>query len=121
MWSTTTVEGFHGTTLAAAQSIERDGFKLSEKRWDWLGDGVYFFQDGPYRARALEWAVAVMEGRRSVGEIAQKRAGFGPWEARQEQKPTCSVVLQGPTRLLVAFRATWWYVLGWRGTHNGNS
>jgi hypothetical protein len=68
MQSVLVVEGFHGTTLAAAQSILHDGFKLSEKRWDWLGDGVYFFQDGPYRARewALEWAVARYGGEAAV-------------------------------------------------------
>ena len=31
-----------------------EGFKLSRNRYDWLGDGVYFFQDAPQRAR--DWA-----------------------------------------------------------------
>jgi hypothetical protein len=49
-------------------------------------------------------------GGKSVGGIAQTRVGFGPWEAHEEQKPTYPIVLQGPARLVVAFRAAWWYV-----------
>ena len=37
-----------------ADIIERDGFQLSRNAYDWLGDGVYFFQDGPLRA--WQWA-----------------------------------------------------------------
>jgi hypothetical protein len=68
MWSTTSIEGFHGTTLVAAESIVRNGFKHSEKDYDWLGDGVYFWQDGPYRARewALKWAVRHYGGEAAV-------------------------------------------------------
>lgn len=46
--------GFHGTNLTAAQLIVRDGFKESENYYDWLGRGVYFWQEG--RARATTWA-----------------------------------------------------------------
>ena len=49
------VVGFHGTTRIAADLILADDFILSENPYDWLGDGVYFFQDAPLRA--LEWAV----------------------------------------------------------------
>src|SRR5438046_8247688 len=48
------VNGYHGTTSDAAVSILRDGFRISRNEYDWLGDGVYFFQDAPARAR--EWA-----------------------------------------------------------------
>ena len=37
-----------------AQVVLRDGFRISRNAYDWLGDGVYFFQDAPNRAR--EWA-----------------------------------------------------------------
>ena len=37
-----------------ADTIEREGFKLSRNDYDWLGDGVYFFQDG--LLRAWQWA-----------------------------------------------------------------
>lgn len=35
-------------------SILGTGFRYSRNEYDWLGDGVYFFQDAPLRAR--EWA-----------------------------------------------------------------
>ena len=46
--------GYHGTSIAVAQVVLRDGFRISRNAYDWLGDGVYFFQDAPHRAR--EWA-----------------------------------------------------------------
>lgn len=46
---------YHGTTAEAAEAILREGFKTSENTYDWLGDGIYFFQGPPERAR--EWAV----------------------------------------------------------------
>ena len=48
------VRGYHGTNIEAATSILTEGFKLSRNQYDWLGDGVYFFQDTP--ARAWDWA-----------------------------------------------------------------
>jgi hypothetical protein len=46
--------GFHGTSAAAAEVILQEGFTLSRNDYDWLGDGIYFFQDAPERAR--QWA-----------------------------------------------------------------
>jgi len=43
--------GYHGTSQAVAQVILRDGFVVSRNVYEWLGDGVYFFQDSPNRAR----------------------------------------------------------------------
>ncbi len=51
------VTGFHGTSAAAASEILKEGFFVSHNDYDWLGTGVYFFQDAPIRAQA--WA----EGR----------------------------------------------------------
>ena len=48
------VTGYHGTGIQAANAVIRDGFLLSQNSYDWLGDGVYFFQDAPNRA--WEWA-----------------------------------------------------------------
>jgi len=48
------LDGFHGTSWSAAPLAIRDGFRPSRNEYDWLGDGVYFFQDAP--ARAWEWA-----------------------------------------------------------------
>lgn len=46
--------GYHGTSRQAALVVLRDGFRISRNAYDWLGDGIYFFQDAPNRAR--EWA-----------------------------------------------------------------
>lgn len=46
--------GFHGTSTERSRSILADGFWQSSSQPDWLGDGIYFWQDAPARAR--EWA-----------------------------------------------------------------
>ena len=46
--------GDHGTSRAVAEIVLRDSFVISRNVYDWLGDGVYFFQDAPNRA--WEWA-----------------------------------------------------------------
>ncbi|MGB5637309.1 MAG: hypothetical protein WBM44_25005 [Waterburya sp.] len=48
------VYGYHGTSLSAAQKIIEQGFNFSINDYDWLGTGVYFFQDAPLRASS--WA-----------------------------------------------------------------
>ncbi len=48
------VLGYHGTSEEAAKRILSEGFRISRNEYDWLGDGVYFFQDAPYRS--WEWA-----------------------------------------------------------------
>lgn len=49
-----TARGFHGTTELAGRRILEDGFSVSQNDYDWLGDGIYFFQDAPQLA--LDWA-----------------------------------------------------------------
>ena len=46
--------GYHGTRLEYAQKILNEDFRPSENSWEWLGHGVYFWQDAP--ERALAWA-----------------------------------------------------------------
>lgn len=48
------VSGYHGTSSEVAERIMAVGFQLSRNPYDWLGDGVYFFQDAPQRA--WDWA-----------------------------------------------------------------
>ena len=48
------VTGYHGTSIESANAILAGGFCLSRNRQDWLGDGVYFFQDG--LERSWDWA-----------------------------------------------------------------
>lgn len=57
--------GFHGCSLDFARKItdpevDIEEWNRSDKAWDWLGDGVYFWEQAPLRA--WEWAVA-MSGR----------------------------------------------------------
>lgn len=56
------VTGFHGTSSLAADTILAEGFLSSRNPFDWLGDGVYFFQDGS--DDAWRWA------RKNFGEDA---------------------------------------------------
>lgn len=63
------VVGFHGTTRERAESIVEGGFNEPSKHdWEWLGNGVYFWQDGPYRAQewAWEWTVERHGGEAAV-------------------------------------------------------
>jgi hypothetical protein len=48
------IYGYHGTSQTKAESILADGFRLSDNNYDWLGTGIYFFQDAPLRAN--QWA-----------------------------------------------------------------
>jgi hypothetical protein len=48
------VFGYHGTNRAKADSILSNGWRVSDNDYDWLGKGVYFFQDAPIRA--MQWA-----------------------------------------------------------------
>jgi hypothetical protein len=49
------VYGYHGTSQTKAASIIKNGFLASDNDYDWLGTGIYFFQDAPMRAR--QWAM----------------------------------------------------------------
>ena len=62
--NTPSVLGFHGTSSEGARQILTSGFHLSRNEWDWLGDGVYFFQDAPHRA--FEWARERYENNAAV-------------------------------------------------------
>jgi hypothetical protein len=46
--------GYHGTNIESARQILQTGFTPSRNNYDWLGKGVYFWQDAPYRA--WHWA-----------------------------------------------------------------
>ena len=51
------VTGYHGTNKTVADLILQHGekrFLMSANDYDWLGKGVYFWQDSPQRA--LDWA-----------------------------------------------------------------
>jgi hypothetical protein len=48
------VNGYHGTSRSRAEKIIAEGFQPSTNGYDWLGAGVYFWQDAPNHA--LYWA-----------------------------------------------------------------
>jgi hypothetical protein len=58
------VYGYHGTSHLAAASILQSGFLSSHNAYDWLGDGIYFWQDAPQRA--WDWAEARWGARAAV-------------------------------------------------------
>jgi hypothetical protein len=62
--------GYHGTSNAAAEQILQHGYQPSRNEYDWLGDGIYFWQDAPLRA--WEWADKVhgLEGTVLVSSIS---------------------------------------------------
>jgi hypothetical protein len=49
------VFGYHGTSQTQAMGILERGFRVSDNDYDWLGSGIYFFQDAPLRAK--QWAI----------------------------------------------------------------
>jgi hypothetical protein len=54
MNETLEVYGYHGTSRSRAERILAEGFMASDNDYDWLGTGIYFFQDAPFRAKL--WA-----------------------------------------------------------------
>ncbi len=46
------VRGYQGASLATAETILGDRFLPSNNSYDWLGTGIYFWQDAPRRAPA---------------------------------------------------------------------
>ncbi len=63
-----TVRCYHGTSLALAHEILREGFKPSVKAIEWLGTGIYFWQE------ALNWAAVWAESRRQAEGLGGKIA-----------------------------------------------
>lgn len=67
-----TVIGYHGTSLEAAERILQEGFQPSVKSWEWLGHGIYFWQDAPYRAYewGQDWLAKTQGYRGPIGVVA---------------------------------------------------
>jgi hypothetical protein len=58
------IYGYHGTSQTKATSILASGFRVSDNNYDWLGTGIYFFQDAPLRAH--QWATQQYPGEPAV-------------------------------------------------------
>lgn len=65
------VLGFHGTEKATVDAVvkQQDRIHLapSTKSYDWLGHGVYFWENDP--ARGLEWATTGKKMASSKGPM----------------------------------------------------
>ena len=61
------VIGYHGCDIEVARNVIslQEPLKSSQNAWDWLGHGIYFWEDSP--ARAEKWAVA--ESQRQGSKI----------------------------------------------------
>lgn len=58
-WQPSFVLGFHGTDKSVVESVvgaPARGLSKSESKTEWLGHGVYFWENDP--ARALDWAAS---------------------------------------------------------------
>lgn len=58
------VIGYHGTSAERATKIMREGFKASVNPYDWIGTGVYFFEEN--LAYAKEWAGRLYKDKAAV-------------------------------------------------------
>lgn len=47
--------GYHGTNIDCASSIINEGFRFSKNKNDWLGWGIYFFEE--HIKHAINWCV----------------------------------------------------------------
>lgn len=66
------VLGFHGCDRETARSIISDpkcSLHASDNLYDWLGSGIYFWENSP--ARALEWAKKAQKAKISKGVIEE--------------------------------------------------
>lgn len=55
MYYDRTIVGYHGCTIEVAERVLRgESFVASANAYDWLGEGIYFWEFG--RDRALRWA-----------------------------------------------------------------
>jgi len=62
----TIVYGFHGLDKSVAYKIltQQDEFKPSNNDYDWLGDGIYFWENNYHRAK--EYAITASKRKNST-------------------------------------------------------
>jgi hypothetical protein len=66
----TWVLGYHGCERAVAEKVlgsSGEHLQLSKNTWDWLGSGIYFWENNPQRA--LDWAKKHKKDPAVVGAI----------------------------------------------------
>jgi hypothetical protein len=65
-----TVIGYHGCLEPLASELlsgkkSLADWPVSRNKWDWLGEGIYFWEHGPHRA--MRWAENKARARRAAG------------------------------------------------------
>lgn len=66
------VLGFHGCDAATAEKVfaGQEPLRTSRNKWDWLGNGIYFWEGSPQRA--LEWAIeAIARNGKGSGVVLE--------------------------------------------------
>lgn len=65
------VRAFHGTTLSSARAIlsGNSPFRPSANAHDWLGHGIYFFEES--QTLALDWAIRRVREAASAGNVEE--------------------------------------------------
>lgn len=71
------VLGFHGCDRKVAEKVisGKDALKMSMNTYDWLGDGVYFWENNP--SRALEFAKVLKENPKRANTKIEDPAVVG--------------------------------------------
>lgn len=71
------VYGFHGCDIQTKEAIliNNDFFKSSKNTYDWLGSGVYFWENDP--KRAMEFAESVIADKKQSKGIITEPAVIG--------------------------------------------
>lgn len=65
--ATSFILGYHGCDAAVADKLTSGAsFKNSQNSYDWLGDGIYFWEANPRRAMEFASVVAQRSGSRST-------------------------------------------------------
>jgi hypothetical protein len=96
------VLGFHGCDKAVAESVfaGQASLNLSRNEYDWLGEGIYFWESSP--TRALEYAMHLQSQSRAGGPKIAKPAVIGAVIGAVIDPGHCSNLLDTKSLNLVA-------------------
>ncbi|HEV7405065.1 MAG TPA: hypothetical protein VGO11_19130 [Chthoniobacteraceae bacterium] len=77
MWTPSWVVGYHGCDLAVAELVlsGEANLKVSENDYDWLGSGIYFWENDA--SRAHEWAEFVRDHPQVSAHLIRQPAVIG--------------------------------------------
>lgn len=112
------VLGYHGCDQSVADRVlaGEDMLKKSEKHYDWLGSGIYFWEHGPERAMdcsMINWLCDVMQEDQSNpfdsvrGMFQEADASFPGSSIRL--KSHIQLAIRNPTCVLGCFRPSFGY------------